>query len=238
MRHLGSLIAGILIAPVAWVLIALGQQKTTATVTPWLGGGAFNTADLIVPAAFVVAAGVLIGLIGTLRFSPIGALIVGVVYVALFVALFITPQSTLNAVPHNLRGLGQSVDLRVPIINGTLLIVGILLLVAAFSVKRWRRWPQAAPAVVSTPAGDDSYEPTAVLTPETAFSTPPETSSFPAPQYGSYSPSYSSSTASPAPPASPVSVSGGPTSGAPSSADESSAAREATSIFWAPSAFS
>src|SRR6185437_16216250 len=126
MRHLGSLIAGILIAPVAWVLIALGQQKTASTVTPWLGGGAFNTADLIVPVAFAVAAGALIGLIGTLRISPIGALIVGVVYVALFVALFITPQSTLNAVPHNLRGLGQSVDLRVPIINGTLLIVGIL----------------------------------------------------------------------------------------------------------------
>src|SRR5690348_18167429 len=84
MRHLGSLIAGILIAPVAWVLIALGQQKTTSTVTPWLGGGAFNTVDLIGPVAFVVAAGILIGLIGTLRLSPIGALVVGVVYVALF----------------------------------------------------------------------------------------------------------------------------------------------------------
>ena len=46
MRHVGSLIAGMLIAPIAWLLIALGQQKSTETVAKWVERGAFDSADL------------------------------------------------------------------------------------------------------------------------------------------------------------------------------------------------
>jgi hypothetical protein len=53
MRHVGSLIAGMLIAPIAWLLIALGQQKSTETVAEWVQQGAFDSVDLIAPAASV-----------------------------------------------------------------------------------------------------------------------------------------------------------------------------------------
>src|SRR5262249_13201208 len=126
MRHLGSLLAGILIAPVAWLLIALGQQKSTRTVSSWLDGGVYDTVDLIVPAAYLVAAGVLIGLVATLRISPVGAVIAGAAYVAIYVAVFISPLSTLDAIPDKLTGLGLTIDLRVPVVNGTLAVVGAL----------------------------------------------------------------------------------------------------------------
>jgi hypothetical protein len=146
MRHLGSLLAGILIAPAAWVLIALGQQKSLATLASWQQSGGFNTADLLLPAAYLLAAGILIGLIATLRISPLGALIAGLFYAGTYVALFFNPVRVRNAVPESLRLLGRTVAPRAPLDNGTLLLIGAALLVAVFSFGRWRRWPAAAPA--------------------------------------------------------------------------------------------
>lgn len=153
MRHLGSLLAGILIAPVAWILIALGQQKSASTIASWQQSSGFDTADLLLPAAYLLAAGILIGLIATLRISPVGALVTGVFYAGTFIALFVSPIRARNAVPETLSLLGRKVALRTPLDNGTLLLVGIALLVAVFSVARWRSWPAAAP-VTAPPAAE------------------------------------------------------------------------------------
>jgi hypothetical protein len=167
MRHLWSLIAGVVVAPLAWALLAMGQAGTSATITAWTGDNAFDTADLIQPAAYLVAAGVLLGLVATLRISPLGALVAGLAYLGLNVGLFIDPFSVTDAVPNNWKPFGETIPLRGPLVNGTLAAIGALLVVAAFSAKRWRQWPTAAPVAVpgEEPVVTEGEEPTVVEQP-------------------------------------------------------------------------
>jgi hypothetical protein len=172
MRHLGSLLAGVLIAPVAWVLIALGQQKSASTISSWVSDSTYHTADLIAPAAYLVAAGILLGLVATLRISPLGAVVAGAFYVGVYATLFVNPLSAMKTIPNRLSGLGQAVDPRVPVANGTLALIGVALLIAAFSAKRWRRWPVPAPAAV--PAGPVAEPAVEEPAPEPVSSVPEE----------------------------------------------------------------
>jgi hypothetical protein len=147
MRHLWSLLAGIVAAPLAWLCLATGQYRSSRTVANWNEESFFDTADLIGPAAFLVAAGIVLGLIGALRWSPAGALVAGLLFVTPTVLMFINPFETLDAfsVDQQRRLLGQDLQPWLPVENGTLLVLGTLLLVAIFSAQRWRRWP-AGPA--------------------------------------------------------------------------------------------
>jgi hypothetical protein len=154
MRHLGSLIAGILIAPAAWILIALGQQKSATTIAAWQQSGGYNTRDLLLPASYLLAAGILVGLIATLRISPVGPLVAGLFYAGTYVGLFISPTRVRNAVPGTLNLLNRDIAMRTPLDNGTLLLVGIALLIAVFSFGRWRARPSAVPVPAGVAAGE------------------------------------------------------------------------------------
>ncbi len=164
MRHVWSLIAAVVIAPLAWLLVALGQEESGATVTRMAGSDTFNAVDLVKPACFLAAAGLIIGLIATLRTSPIGALIGGLFYAGTYLALFIQPWRVHSAVPARITGLGQTVHPRVPLDNGTLLILGLLLLTAVVSAQRWRAGRPAVPAEVATDTGSDGGMPVATST--------------------------------------------------------------------------
>ncbi|MER7002460.1 hypothetical protein ABT297_05355 [Dactylosporangium sp. NPDC000555] len=153
MRHVGSLIAGMLIAPLAWLLIAIGQQKSAETVGKWVELGAFDSVDLLLPAAYLLGAGLIIGLIATLRISPAGPIVAGLALLATYVSLFIDPLSALNSLKKGSAIPGLTVDLTLPITNGTTAVLGLALLVAAASVKRWRAWPAA---VALGPVGADA----------------------------------------------------------------------------------
>lgn len=155
MRHLWSLLAGIVAAPLAWLGLATGQYHTERLVGQWETDQRFDTADLIGPALFLIAVGVLLGLLGTLRWSPAGPLAAGVLLAAPTVFMFINPFETLDAFsyPELNRLLNQDLELWRPVANGTLLVLGALLLMAVFSRQRWRAWPQQpAPA---RPASDE-----------------------------------------------------------------------------------
>ncbi|GAB3799232.1 hypothetical protein GCM10027605_12350 [Micromonospora zhanjiangensis] len=65
MRHIWSLLAGVVAAPLTWILITLGQDGSARTVTNWVDVGTFNTANLIEPAVYLAVAGILLGLIAT-----------------------------------------------------------------------------------------------------------------------------------------------------------------------------
>lgn len=164
MRHLLSLIAGVVIAPLAWALVALGQTASAETMAKWAEAAEFNTSDLIPAAAYLVGAGLIVGLIATLRVSPLGALIAGLAYVGLNVGLFIDPFAVRDAVPDDLKIADEPIALRTPLLNGTLLVLGTLLVVAAFSAKRWRQWPTEAAAVTEPAVPDESGEPGAPTT--------------------------------------------------------------------------
>ncbi|MEV4820404.1 hypothetical protein [Micromonospora sp. NPDC049274] len=155
MRHLWSFLAGLVVAPITWALVTLGQDGSSRTVDRWVEIGTFNTANLIEPAVYLGVGGVLLGLLGTLRFSPAGPLVAGLLLVTPYVGMFVAPFEVRDAIPQGWKVLGDPLPLRLPVENGTLFLLGLLLLMATFSGQRWRRWPQAATAPALTPAPAD-----------------------------------------------------------------------------------
>jgi hypothetical protein len=141
MRHLGSLIAGIVAAPLCWLLLAFGQTASTQAFASAADTGTFRTSDLVRPLVFLAVAGIALGLIATLRISPVGPAVAGAALAGSYIALLVSPRRTLDAVSYTLRIAHQRADLSLPLVTGTALAVGALLLVALASAGRWRRWP-------------------------------------------------------------------------------------------------
>ncbi|WBB64919.1 hypothetical protein [Micromonospora sp. WMMD812] len=159
MRHLWSFLAGLVVAPITWVLVTLGQDGSSRTVDRWVEIGTFNTANLIEPAVYLGVGGVLLGLLGTLRISPAGPLVAGLLLVTPYIGLFAAPFAVRDNIPDGWKVFGDPLPLQLPVENGTLFLIGLLLLMATFSVQRWRRWPHpemaAAPAATDPPARSD-----------------------------------------------------------------------------------
>jgi hypothetical protein len=150
MRHLWSLLAGLVVAPLAWLLLSTGQFRSVTTVAGWEETGRFDTVDLVAPAAFLAVAGALLGLLGTLRWSPAGPLAAGLLFIVPTILMFIDPFDTLDRFLRGEDGsprrlFGQDLEPWLPVENGTLLVLGALLLMAVLSSQRWRRWPAPAP---------------------------------------------------------------------------------------------
>jgi hypothetical protein len=152
MRHIATLIAAIFIGPLAWILIAFGQDRSTAAFARVQSTGAFHSGDFVRPLVYLAAAGVLVGLIATLRFSPLGAVLTGVVYVLSYVWLLVDPHWLLHLFRRDLSVFGQTADPTLPVRSGTTLIIGSLLVVSVLSAKRWRRWPRPVVAGAGEPA--------------------------------------------------------------------------------------
>ncbi|RKN28012.1 hypothetical protein [Micromonospora musae] len=150
MRHLWSFLAGLVVAPVTWVLVTLGQDGSSGTIGRWVEIGKFNTANLIEPAVYLAAGGILLGLLGTLRFSPVGPLLAGLLLVVPYIGMFVAPYEVRDRIPDGWKVLGDPLPLQVPVENGTLFLIGTMLIMAAFSLQRWRAWP--APASEPAPA--------------------------------------------------------------------------------------
>ncbi|MER5459066.1 hypothetical protein ABT008_30325 [Micromonospora sp. NPDC002389] len=147
MRHLWSFLAGLVVAPVTWVLVTLGQDGSAGTVDRWVEIGTSNTANLIEPAVYLAVGGIVLGLLGTLRISPLGPLVAGLLLITPYVGLFVAPFRVRERIPADWEFLGDPLPLRLPVQNGTLFLIGLLLLMATFSGQRWRRWPTPAPVV-------------------------------------------------------------------------------------------
>ena len=160
MRHLWSFLAGLVVAPVTWVLVTLGQDGSGRTVHRWVEIGTYSTPNLIEPAVYLGVAGILLGLLGTLRFSPLGAVVAGLLLITPYVGMFIAPFTVRDQIPDSWKLLGDPLPLRQPVENGTLFLVGVLLLMAAFSAQRWRPWPAPATAGAELTSADKPIEST------------------------------------------------------------------------------
>ncbi|MBO0871642.1 MAG: hypothetical protein J2P15_24080 [Micromonosporaceae bacterium] len=143
MRHIGSLIAGIIAAPVAWLLIGWGQLDLAKPMATAAQTGTFHTNDFIKPFVILAVAGIVVGLVASLRLSPVGPLVAGAALVAPYVSLLIAPSYTFrqfNKSTHPV--LKQVSNLVLPLTSGLALVLGLVLLVAVLSAARWRRWPK------------------------------------------------------------------------------------------------
>ncbi|MET8910921.1 hypothetical protein [Micromonospora sp. NPDC004551] len=152
MRHLWSFLAGLVVAPVTWALVTLGQDGSGRTVHRWVEIGTYSTPNLIEPAVYLGVAGILLGLLGTLRFSPIGPAVAGLLLVVPYLGLFVAPFTVRDRVPESWKMLGDPLPLRQPLENGTLFLIGMLLLMAVFSGQRWRHRPGGPAEAGLTPA--------------------------------------------------------------------------------------
>jgi hypothetical protein len=141
MRHLWTLIAAIVIAPAAWLLIAFGQTQSVTAFGKAVTSGAWPAGDFVAPLLLLAGAGILLGLIGTLRFSPLGAVLTGLVYVASFAAVMIDGKDVYKLLNHDISLFNRSANLTTPVGTGLTLVVGALLLVSVASLSRWRRGP-------------------------------------------------------------------------------------------------
>ncbi|BCB79806.1 hypothetical protein GCM10022251_39630 [Phytohabitans flavus] len=138
------MLAGVVAAPLAWLLVSMGQSGSSSTVAGWAEARRYDTVDLIEPAVYLAVVGIMLGVIGTLRFSPLGPLVAGLLLIAPYAGLFADPLAVRDAVPDNWSVFDRDIPLLVPLDNGTLPLLGALLVIATFSVQRWRRWPVAS----------------------------------------------------------------------------------------------
>jgi hypothetical protein len=158
MRHLATVIAAIVIAPLAWIVIAFGQERSAQAFDHAQGGSVAHPGDFVQPLVLLAGAGILLGLLATLRFSPLGAVLTGAVYASSYVALLIDPKWLLRRLDRNVSVAGWHADPATPIRTGTTLLLGALLLVAVVSVGRWRRWPAPAAEGPGTVSGPDHLQ--------------------------------------------------------------------------------
>lgn len=134
MRHLLSLIAGLVIAPVAWLLVGLGQTKLSDV------NSESATADWGLPLALLAAAGLLIGLIASTRLSPAGPVLAGLIFLGAQGVFVWDPSLVVDNTPDSI--LGEKLVAAIPAASGTGMLLGVVMLVSVFSVARWRGAPQ------------------------------------------------------------------------------------------------
>jgi hypothetical protein len=145
-RHLWTLIAAAVTAPLAWVLVAFGEDRSALAFTHAERAGAFDTGDFLRPVLLLAAGGLLVGVLATLRFSPAGAGLLGLGYAGCYALLLVAPDGVMRLFRHRLSLAGHSADMSLPLQTGTALLLGAVFLVGLASVSRWRRWPRAGEA--------------------------------------------------------------------------------------------
>jgi hypothetical protein len=153
MRHLGSLLLALLLAPAIWVLTGIGISKFAEARTDPSG----LDIDLAVGLAAVVGAGLVYALLILPRLSPLGLVLAGLAFLGLVVWRVVDLDGFDRAVPANF--LDVRLALRNPA-DGYAAVLALPLLGTLFSARRWRRHDQPpaeyAPAY-QTPAYPGEY---------------------------------------------------------------------------------
>ena len=132
MRHVMSLVAGAVLAPLIWVLVAAGQGAFQSGLST---DGAPN--DLTMGGLILVGIGLAAGLIATLRTSPLGSLLAGLVFIGASVYLWFDQAGALSMFTTSWQLQGYLINLALPLTNGVLAFAGGLLLMSTFSAERW-----------------------------------------------------------------------------------------------------
>lgn len=133
MRHIGSLFAGIIIAPLAWLLIGAAQIGLNPTAYE-LAGDAPNRVIAIVMFA---AAGLLLGLLAVSRMSPVGPIVAGVAYVGGFM-VFRSELAAVHLPDALVSGYLPRESIMIAGDTGMVLVIGAILLTSALFPSRWR----------------------------------------------------------------------------------------------------
>lgn len=149
MRHLASLIVGVVIGIVAWMLIGYSQAHLGALPVTGLGHPTWSAYQL--PLLLMAIAGLLVGLVAATRISPAGPLVAGAGFVVLQLAYVASP-GFLDWLPRSV--FGQTRIWTRPAATGVAALLGLVMLVAILSVRRWQRWPGTTATATDTDRAD------------------------------------------------------------------------------------
>jgi len=153
MRHLGSLLLSMVLAPVIWIATGIGLSKFAEGLT----------ADPDYLAAFVGMlaigmAGAGYALLLLARLSPVGPVLTGFAFFGLTMWGLIGPTSFGNTLSRDVIGVANAGYLPAA---GTAALLAVPLIVTVFSPRRWRRYDRATyPSVYGSPrATPPTYNP-------------------------------------------------------------------------------
>ncbi|MEQ4301236.1 hypothetical protein ABNF97_07570 [Plantactinospora sp. B6F1] len=149
MRHLGSLVFGLLSAPVIWVLSGVGLVRFSS------GMARLETGDTIL--GFVVIA-VVAGLLAALllpRWSPIGTAVAGLFFMIMALWSLIDYGSMIDLLPRSFLGVRYA--LTAPA-GAFATLIAVLLGATAFVPQRWRS-PRVAARLPGGSSGQPGFPP-------------------------------------------------------------------------------
>ncbi|WP_020519100.1 hypothetical protein [Catelliglobosispora koreensis] len=134
MRHTWSLLTGIVVTPLVWLLVAVGQGATEKA----LPSQSSMPGQLLVGGCVLAGAGLLGGLIATLRTSPTGAMFTGTIYLMASTFMYLKHVQAVDLFTTEWEIQGYPVNLATPLTSGLLAFAGAMLVISIFSASRWR----------------------------------------------------------------------------------------------------
>jgi hypothetical protein len=156
MRHLGSIVLSLVLAPIIYVLVGVGFVELTAG-----GSGTLTSTDyakLAIGGLALIVAGLLFALLTMSRLSPLGPVLAGLSLLVIQVWALVAQESFLRTMPRSMLGVQGSVA--IPAGIGVALLLAVPLLATIVSPRRWRRSAQpAAPAPYGAAAQPYGYQP-------------------------------------------------------------------------------
>ncbi|MGI5212207.1 hypothetical protein [Plantactinospora sp. CA-290183] len=147
MRHLGSLLLGLVSVPLLWVLTGVGLTRFNTGIVREQAGG------VVLGLALLVVAGVLLAVLLVPRISPVGPAVAGLCYLLMAAWTAVDFRSLVDVLPASFLGTPQA--LTAPI-GGLCVLLGVALLGTVASPRRWRSG-DPAPAGYPVNAGQQGH---------------------------------------------------------------------------------
>ncbi|WP_051571407.1 hypothetical protein [Cryptosporangium arvum] len=142
MRHFGSLVLALVLAPVVWVAIAFGTNRLARSVLALSGS---SDTDKYLGIGLLLVAAIALGVLLVPRISPVGPVIAGAGFLAVS-ALGLSSGSPVYDLGKDVLSTADQQTLVSPIPTGYLWLAGFLLLVPLVVPARWRKQRGAEPA--------------------------------------------------------------------------------------------
>jgi len=193
MRHLGSLVLSLVLAPLIWVLTGIGLVDFSAHLS---SGDSLGTDGLLGLTA-LTGAGVLLAVLLLSRLSPLGVGLAGLVFIGMCLWAALDASSLIDTMPESV--LGRAGALTIPA-GGPGLLMGVPLVLTVLVPRRWRKHDHVTALYAATPGAPP---------PGTPYGQPPYGGPQPTPGFGPYP----TSPGSPAYPGAPASGPGYATPG-------------------------
>jgi hypothetical protein len=183
MRHLLSFLLFLIITPLIYITAGYAQVQ-------WLEQADASWRPELLSLPAIVAAGLLYGVLVLARLSPVGTFLSGVALFGLGMWSLFAATSLQDLMPGRFLGVDGLLQAPITGFGPAFAILGVPLLLTVFSPRRWRRYPNGAPATgLSYPTGDVSAAP--------EYSPPSyTTASYDGPSYSTsgYTPTYTAPT--------------------------------------------